>query len=1060
MISISNLKVSTTSLVSKEDLQKIVLQYECSATAHLFLSVYKGADAIVENHPLALSGGLGSVSVMLPLQSESFDAIWQISDRAGNILIQAEAPWKQPREWTLYIMVSSHTDIGLHNSQYIQRHNTSQFIDSAAELCDETKDREENDRYRYTMEGTWFWNNYGMDRGKEAADRIVKDYIKTKKIGMCTGIAGNHIQTYGLEQMCRSTYEKRLLKEHWDIESETLAMIDNNGLPWSMVQAYANAGYKNIIFAPNQWNPLPSTVWSYDRTKHRYIWHTGAGGGGSRIDLRLESSLPMVFDWESKSGERLTVWGCSHYVEAFGFYHRIGYRPFKLQDRDLVVSEIEDQIWKRLELLERKVPYDLWVLVCYGDDQEPNLYLTDQIRDWNKKWKFPQVRTLGDPNEPFRLLRERFGDQIPVLKGDITGGWYQHPLTVPELIAQKFDADRALPNAEKWATVAGTIDKDYAYPATDFRRAWDHLLFNDEHSYGTSGYSGRRVYETWMQHRDWIEKATETAEVESKLALQTIASHIKASEDRFAIFNPTAQQRTELVVSDSGSEYALVKIPSFGYASIPKRNFAPLSSVYQHTSTPPTIENSYYKIQFCENGSICSIYDKELDKELLDLENTYRANEPVYTRDNHSSFSVPSAAEFEVCYEKEYTCVRSRTSLSELGAEIVQDVTLPHYEKRIDIDDQLHHVSDMINCNRYYRYLYYAFPFQVENCRRFCHLNGAVAEYAKDVTGHGTDVYMAVNEWCCSENDTFGVALMMRDTHMTEFDHIHADKTDFGNAGEGSQIFSYVANDWLQMHTPGGSHLNYRFRYSITSYKGGYKAANIPQMAERFVNPVKTVSISAQDGDLPEGAHSFMDIDPDLRLVCLKRADDGNGMIARFYTESDKANFAALDAEPATVDERPTSTPAKKGFITYRLGKEAVRLKTREPITPASTNGAPASIGSVYTGLITRPRAAAGENSGHLYLLWGANVEKDLSHYKLYRSEQAGFEPSDATFVADVLPEEYVVGRYEDTELKEHAYYYYRVCAVNTNGVCGPMSEEFSACTREMLNDTEGNGQL
>ena len=88
-----------------------------------------------------------------------------------------------------------------------------------------------------------------------------------------------------------------------------------------------------------------------------------------------------------------------------------------------------------------------------------------------------------------------------------------------------------------------------------------------------------------------------------------------------------------------------------------------------------------------------------------------------------------------------------------------------------------------------------------------------------------------------------------------------------------------------------------------------------------------------------------------------------------------------------------------------------------------------------------------------------AIVEKDLSHYKLYRSEQAGFEPSDATFVADVLPEEYVVGRYEDTELKEHAYYYYRVCAVNTDGVCGPMSEEFSACTREMLYDMQGDMQ-
>ena len=1060
MILISKLNVITTSLISRDDLQKIVLQYESSATAHLFLSIYRGETAIVDRLPIALSGGCGEVDVMLPVQQESFDAIWEISDKSGEVLIKTNAFWKKPREWTLYVMISSHTDIGLHNSQYIQRHNSSRFIDRAAEICDETADREKNDRYRYTMEGTWFWNNYGMDRGKDAADRIVKDYIKTEKIGICAGVAGNHIQTYGLEEMCRSTYEKRLLEDDWSIQSETLTMIDNNGLPWSMIGAYANAGYKNIIFAPNQWNPIPSTIWQIDRNKHKYIWNTGAGGGGSRIDLRLESSLPMVFNWESESGEQLTVWGCAHYSEAFGFYPNASSRPFNPKKKDMIIADIERQMYKRLELLEKRVPYDIWMLVCYWDDQEPDLYVTDQIRDWNEKWKWPKVRTLGNPNEPFTILRERFGDQIPVLKGDITGGWYQHPLTVPELMAQKFDADRVLPNAEKWATVAGMIDKEYEYPATDFRHAWDYLLFNDEHSYGTSGYKGRKVYETWIQHRDWIEKATETAQSEGRLALQTVASHIKAGEESVVVFNPTAQERTELIVSDSGTEYALVTIPSFGYSSLKKRQLVPLNSVYKKTDTPPTIENSYYKIQFCENGSICSIYDKELCKELLDLGNTYHANELIYTKNNHGSFAVPSLAKFEVCYEKEYTCVRSRTQISELGAEIIQTVTLLHYEKRIDIDNQLYHVSDMINRKRYYRYLYYAFPFQVKNCRRLCHLNGTMAEYAKDVTGHGTDVYMAVNEWCCSENDHFGVALMMKDSHITEFDHIHPDKTDFGDAGEGSQIFSYLANDWLQMHTSGGSHLDYRFRYAITSYEGGYKTANVPQMAERFVNPVEAVNISAQDGDLPEGTHSFLDLNSDLRFICLKRADDGDGVIARFYGESDGATLAPMpDAEPATVDERSATEPVKKGFITYRIGKDTIRIKARETIAPASTNAVPAPIGSVYTGLITKPRAAAGENMGHLYLLWGANVENNLSHYKLYRSEQAGFEPNEESFVADILPEEYVVGRYEDTELKDHTCYYYRVCAVNTDGVCGPMSDEFSAYTREEYTDTEGDGQ-
>ena len=50
-------------------------------------------------------------------------------------------------------------------------------------------------------------------------------------------------------------------------------------------------------------------------------------------------------------------------------------------------------------------------------------------------------------------------------------------------------------------------------------RAWWHLILNDEHSYGTSGYQGRRVFETWMQHRDWIERAAATASNELNKAV-------------------------------------------------------------------------------------------------------------------------------------------------------------------------------------------------------------------------------------------------------------------------------------------------------------------------------------------------------------------------------------------------------------------------------------------------------------------------------------------------------------------------------------------------------------
>jgi hypothetical protein len=253
---------------------------------------------------------------------------------------------------------------------------------------------------------------------------------------------------------------------------------------------------------------------------------------------------------------------------------------------------------RQLPLLDEKYPYDVWLMCCYADDQEPDLKVANYIQNWNAKWQWPKLQTLGDPDEPFRILREKHEAQIPVITGDLAGGWYQHPVATPELLAEKFAADRLLPTAEKWATVAWILDADYTYPATLFRRAWDYLLYNDEHSYGTSGYQGRKVYETWMQHRDWIEKATQTAQEENDLALRTIAAKIPAGEDSVAIFNPTALERQELV--ENGDGMAITNVPPLGYKVLKKSAFRDSKPKTEKLSAPPVIENTYYRICFAK----------------------------------------------------------------------------------------------------------------------------------------------------------------------------------------------------------------------------------------------------------------------------------------------------------------------------------------------------------------------------------------------------------------------------------------------------------------------------
>ena len=80
------------------------------------------------------------------------------------------------------------------------------------------------------MEGRWFWENYPADRGAEAAEDMLKRYIRPGKIGLFAGIAGNHTNVYGFEELCRSTYGRRKILEDWGVDTRTMSMIDNNGL--------------------------------------------------------------------------------------------------------------------------------------------------------------------------------------------------------------------------------------------------------------------------------------------------------------------------------------------------------------------------------------------------------------------------------------------------------------------------------------------------------------------------------------------------------------------------------------------------------------------------------------------------------------------------------------------------------------------------------------------------------------------------------------------------------------------------------------------------------------
>ena len=255
----------------------------------------------------------------------------------------------------------------------------------------------------------------------------------------------------------------------------------------------------------------------------------------------------------------------------------------------------------------------------------------------------------------------------------MTAGWAQHPVCTPSLLAAKFAADRLLPTAEKLATVARLTDPTYVYPVNELRHAWDALICNDEHGYGTSYYKGRSVYDTWMQKRDWIDQATKTAVVESGRALRVIAKNVPALSSAVLVFNPTLQPRREIVevelpetcaglftivspdgktttTSSNGNKirFHTTEIPPFGYAVFTLKRGPANPIIVKPVTKPPVLENTFYRLKFDNDGAITSVFDKQLERELVDAKALHRCNQLVYSKDRNKTFVSPTQARFAV----------------------------------------------------------------------------------------------------------------------------------------------------------------------------------------------------------------------------------------------------------------------------------------------------------------------------------------------------------------------------------------------------------------------------
>ncbi len=278
-------------------------------------------------------------------------------------------------------------------------------------------------------------------------------------------------------------------------------------------------------------------------------------------------------------------------------------------------------------------------------------------------------------------------------------------------------AENLLITAEKFSAVAAYYGAEYPEKALD--KAWRQVLCAQHHDSVTGTNNEISFVDLMIEYREAIELAAEIV----KNATEFLASGVKtaANETAYVIFNPHSWKRIDRIEVEIGKDFAdgceftdstgkkysadiingkavfTAEIPAFGYETFTVKK-AEKKPVYSNSDC--TIENEFYSITVDKDlgGGIVSLYDKQAEKQVVDISKDGPANRVVVLRElgdrmetQHEIYTtgqklVSSDYPAEIFCEKcsQYQRLTVKVKLDVI-ATVKQEITLYKNIKRIDM---------------------------------------------------------------------------------------------------------------------------------------------------------------------------------------------------------------------------------------------------------------------------------------------------------------------------------------------------------------------------------------
>jgi alpha-mannosidase len=562
---------------------------------------------------------------------------------------------------------------------------------------------------------------------------------------------------------------------------------------------------------------------------------------------------------------------------------------------------------------------------------------------WNAIYAYPHLQYSGF-HEALESIAAQFGDNIPTVKGDGGPYWEDGIASDAFYAAMERETESRGPSAEKLSTISALVNPRVAADKAGLDRMWEKMVLMDEHTFtssaATSDPSSDETVEQIAVKNSFATEAHGISNRILKSSMATLANSIAADANSLIVFNTLNWPRSALVTWDLESDRELVDratgnvvptqlvfpggrfhrvrfwaqdVPATGYKVYLLRPAKPPAATTPKPETPvaTTLENSYYKVGFDPaTGAVQSIFDNDLQRELVDSSSPYRFGQYLYVTSQHANFRT---SEFEVHPAGQGRLVSvERTPYGAVARLESSALNTPHVVSEIrlyDRDKKIEFIEDVDKQEVYKdEAVYFAFPFAMSHPQFQYEIQNGVVDPSKDMyPGAGFD-WFSVQHWVSVQQDGLSATVMPLDAPMITLGDITRVSFPRTFGERKGWIFSYpMDNYWHVNYLPGqGGH--FRFRFVITSapstdplalsHKGWEETT--PLEMEEITDLDKAIS-RPEPLDGTQG--SFLRAqDPELLLETWKPAEDGNGTILRFLDLGGKERIVAVETPLLNLD--------------------------------------------------------------------------------------------------------------------------------------------------------------